>query len=79
MMLISLVKMSFYGLWAPLRAKPIEHEIDCRSIVSTSIPWNSNGVARMLKSYAHQKRLLYQAMIRYNYVPFHNGNFSYRK
>ena len=40
----------------------------------------SKGVARTLKKVTHIKgRLLYQAMIFYNCVPFQNGNFSKRK
>ena len=33
----------------------------------------------MLKVTHIKERLLYQAVIVFNYVPFQNGNFSYRK
>ena len=40
----------------------------------------SNGVARMLKKVAHiKRRLLDHAVIQFDCVPFHNGNFSLRK
>ena len=36
----------------------------------------TNGLARTLKGYAHKKRLLDQAVVLFNCIPFKNGNFS---
>ena len=42
----------------------------------TSSKTVANGVARTLKNTHIKWRLLDQAMILFNYVPFQNGNFS---
>ena len=54
--------------------------VDCSLVVLELLHMVFNGIARTLENVTHIKgRLLLQAVILFNCVPFHNGNFSKRK